>query len=97
MFKSGEEWICWSCRGRIDPVDGVSLHDTADDTGSDELHVCADCWKEIPASERIRLGFLFRSRDGGGSGIVDLIASFAELCKTGAESYPFGMPKRSRN
>lgn len=68
--------ICWSCRTSIDQATGISLN-RCDGNGS--LHVCAECWEEIPITDRIKLQWLFRSKDEEGSGLADAILDFRKI------------------
>jgi hypothetical protein len=78
-----EGWLCWSCQKIIYEDTGLSLNDTS------EMHVCYECWQDVPVTSRMVLGLLFRNLAKGGFGIGDLVQS-------SIDKWPF-IPGQSRN
>lgn len=59
---------CWSCNNlmRIEAGD-VSL------TGGDQLHICHECWDQIPIEKRIEFKLHTMPRDKGGIGTAETL------------------------
>ena len=54
--------VCWACQAELQRLNMVRVDDL-------RIHVCGDCWLEMPVAERVKLAQSFRDRSEGG--VVD--------------------------
>lgn len=51
--------VCWACQAELQRLQMVRVDDL-------RIHVCGDCWLEMPVAERVKIAQAFRDRAEGG-------------------------------
>lgn len=61
---------CWACGHLIGKKPAVSMD------GSNDKHVCFDCWMRVPTSKRILIRLIALPEEDGGLGLRAILRRF---------------------